>query len=83
MHDGRATTLAEAILEHSTGAANDPSEARPSRQAYLGRSDADKKALIAFLENLVLFKLEEQPNGAQVARIAPKNLKLTVPRAHN
>ena len=36
MHDGRATTLAEAILEHSTDAANDPSEAKGSRQAYLG-----------------------------------------------
>jgi hypothetical protein len=60
MHDGRATTLAEAILEHSTGASNDPSEARFARSAYLGRSTSDKRAMIAFLENLVLFKIEEE-----------------------
>jgi hypothetical protein len=60
MHDGRATTLAEAILEHATGSAADPGEAAPSRRAYLSRTASDKRALIAFLENLVLLKLEEE-----------------------
>ena len=82
MHDGRATTVTEAILEHATDAANDPSEAAPSRRAYLARSDADKRALAAFLENLVLFKLETAPDGAAVARVAPRNVKLAVPRSH-
>ncbi len=64
MHDGRATTLAEAILEHGSGASNDTSEARGARSAYLARGSTDKRALIAFLENLVLFKLEEEEEGA-------------------
>jgi hypothetical protein len=82
MHDGRATTITEAILEHSTGAANDPSEAKASRQAYLALPPGDKRALVAFLENLVLFKLEEE-EGEQVATIAPKPevATLRVPRA--
>ena len=59
MHDGRATTLSEAIIEHA--AANDNvSEARFARAAYLGRSTSDKAALIAFLNNLVLFKLKRK-----------------------
>ena len=36
MHDGRATTLAEAILEHGTGASNDTSEA-PLRARQLSQ----------------------------------------------
>ena len=81
MHDGRATTLAEAILEHSTDAANDPSEAKGSRQAYLGRSDSDKRALIAFLSNLVLFKIEEEADAAtgavtQTVKIRPSGAQL-------
>ncbi len=82
MHDGRATTVTEAILEHSTGAASDPSEAKASRQAYLALPPTDKRALVAFLENLVLFKLEEE-EGEQVATIAPKPevATLRVPRA--
>jgi hypothetical protein len=60
MHDGRATTLAEAILEHGTGTSNDTSEARVSRSQYLARGLSDKQALIAFLQNLVLFKIEEE-----------------------
>ena len=50
LHDGRATTLTEAILEHG-------GEAAASRQAFVGRSRADQAALIAFLDNLVLFKM--------------------------
>jgi cytochrome c551/c552 len=66
MHDGRATTLAEAILEHGSGGSGDTSEARFSRAAYLARSLDDKKAVIAFLENLVLFKVEEEEAAAAV-----------------
>jgi Di-haem oxidoreductase, putative peroxidase len=69
MHDGRATTLAEAIIEHAASNNDTASEARASRAAYLARSLPDKQALIAFLENLVLFKLEEEaaPAGATAA----------------
>lgn len=63
MHDGRATTLAEAILEHAASNSDTASEARASRAAYLSRSLSDKQALIAFLENLVLFKIEEEEEG--------------------
>jgi hypothetical protein len=64
MHDGRATTLAEAIIEHAASNSDTASEARASRAAYLARSLSDKQALIAFLENLVLFKLEEEDAAA-------------------
>ncbi len=67
MHDGRATTLAEAIIEHASDDPADPSEAAPSRRAYLARTPADKQALIAFLENLVLFKVEEEEESAASA----------------
>jgi CxxC motif-containing protein (DUF1111 family) len=52
MHDGRSTTLTEAILEHG-------GEASSSRTAFLALSPANQADLIAFLENLVLFKAEE------------------------
>ena len=72
MHDGRATTLAEAIIEHAASNSDTASEARASRAAYLARSVSDKQALIAFLENLVLFKLEEEwthaPRPPRLAR---------------
>jgi hypothetical protein len=82
MHDGRATTIAEAILEHGTGQAGDISEAAPSRAKYLALGLSDKKALVAFLENLVLFKTEEE-EGVQVATIAPQgeDVKLRIPRS--
>jgi hypothetical protein len=64
LHDGRATTLAEAILEHAASNNDTASEARAARAAYLSRSLADKQALIAFLENLVLFKVEEEEEAA-------------------
>jgi CxxC motif-containing protein (DUF1111 family) len=81
MHDGRATTLVEAILEHSTDAPNDPSEAKASRQAYLSRPDSDKRALIAFLSNLVLFKIEEEEEPAtgqvtQTVKIRPSGARM-------
>jgi hypothetical protein len=51
MHDGRSTTLTEAILEHG-------GEARRSRRDFLRLSAGEKSDLIAFLNNLVLFKQE-------------------------
>jgi hypothetical protein len=85
MHDGRATTVVEAILEHGTDNPADTSEAHNARRAYLGRSDSDKKALVAFLENLVLFKVEEeeetdaatgQVTTKSVIKVAPKGVRL-------
>jgi hypothetical protein len=64
MHDGRATTLAEAILAHATSDSDRESEARASRAAYRALREGDKHALIAFLENLVLFKMEEEEEEA-------------------
>jgi mono/diheme cytochrome c family protein len=52
LHDGRATTLTEAILEHG-------GEAASSRDAFVALPTARQMDLIAFLDNLVLFKLEE------------------------
>jgi hypothetical protein len=70
MHDGRATTLAEAIFEHGSGASDDTSEGAPARRNYLQRTSSDKRALIAFLENLVLFKIEEEEEEAAAAALA-------------
>ncbi len=96
LHDGRATTLTEAILEHAMKA--DPvSEAGPARDAFVALSDTQKKCVIAFLDNLVLFKLEEQeasPSAAsslfsllstsatprQVVKVAPKGFKIRLPQ---
>jgi hypothetical protein len=64
MHDGRATTLAEAILAHAASDNDNASEARASRAVYRALPPRDKRALIAFLENLVLFKLEEEEPDA-------------------
>jgi cytochrome c553 len=48
LHDGRATTLTEAILEHS-------GEAQDSFNRFNNLTPAGRANLIAFLENLVLF----------------------------
>ena len=53
MHDGRATTLTEAILEHG-------GEASSSRQTFQNLNTGKKRDVIAFLESLVLFKQEEE-----------------------
>ena len=45
LHDGRARTIAEAILWHG-------GEARPAREAFRLASRRDRAALIAFLETL-------------------------------
>jgi hypothetical protein len=52
LHDGRATTLTEAILAHG-------GEAADSRRQFQLLRASSQRALIAFLDNLVLFKLEE------------------------
>ena len=65
MHDGRATTLAEAILAHAVSDTDEASEARASRAAYRALREGDKQALIAFLNNLVLFKIEEDDQKAK------------------
>ena len=52
LHDGRATTLTEAILEHG-------GEATASRNAFTSLTTSKQLDVIAFLDNLVLFKVEE------------------------
>ena len=52
MHDGRASTLTEAILLHG-------GEAAASRDAFLAMNENKQAQMIAFLNNLVLFKLPE------------------------
>ena len=51
LHDGRATTLTEAILYHG-------GEAEQTRIAFESLSANERSNLIAFLENLILFKME-------------------------
>ena len=53
LHDGRATTLSEAILEHG-------GEAATSRSNFLRLSAQEQADVIAYLDNLVLFKLPEE-----------------------
>jgi len=52
MHDGRAASLTEAILEHG-------GEGDASRTKFRALSIKQQQNLIAFLNNLVLFKVEE------------------------
>jgi hypothetical protein len=51
LHDGRATTLTEAILEHG-------GEAATSRDAFNRLGVDEQKDLVAYLQNRVLFKSE-------------------------
>ena len=51
LHDGRATTLTEAILEHG-------GEALFSRVRFIQLAEEEQAALIAFLNNLILIKVE-------------------------
>jgi len=53
LHDGRATTLTEAILEHG-------GEAQASRDAFAALTTSSKRDVITFLNNLILFTLEEE-----------------------
>lgn len=52
LHDGRATTLTEAILEHG-------GEATAAKNAFVAMTTPNQADLIAFLNNLVLFKIPE------------------------
>lgn len=52
LHDGRATTLTEAILEHG-------GEGQASRDAFAALSAADKRDLIAFLNNLIIQRQDD------------------------
>ena len=52
LHDGRATTLSDAILAHG-------GEAGVSRDNFTMLDQTKRDHLIAFLENLVIFKQEE------------------------
>jgi hypothetical protein len=75
LHDGRATTLTEAILEHG-------GEAAASRSAFLLRSHDEQDALMAFLDNLVLFKMSEDEvvvPPPPTAQLAP-SLQMRKPR---
>ncbi len=53
LHDGRATTLTEAILEHG-------GEAKKSRKKFEALPVFKQAAVIAYLNNLVLFKAPEE-----------------------
>jgi CxxC motif-containing protein (DUF1111 family) len=59
LHDGRATTLTEAILEHG-------GEADFTRSAFAALSLKEQQDLIAFLNNMVLYKLPPPPTTATV-----------------
>lgn len=52
LHDGRATTLTEAILWHG-------GEGQVSRDKFAALDEWDKDDLIAFLKNLVVFEVPE------------------------
>ncbi len=49
MHDGRSSSITEAILEHG-------GEAQTSRNNFAALANAQKKQLVTFLKNQVLFK---------------------------
>jgi hypothetical protein len=53
LHDGRATTVTEAILEHG-------GEAQGQRDLFAGLTTADQADLSRFLNNLVIFKVAEE-----------------------
>lgn len=59
LHDGRATTLEEAIFWHG-------GEAQVSRDRYAGLSERDRQDIVRFLKNLVLFKPgQDKPGSAR------------------
>ena len=49
MHDGRAPTITDAILQHG-------GEAASTREKFVGLSTREKQAIVAYLENHILFK---------------------------
>jgi hypothetical protein len=52
MHDGRSPTITDAILQHG-------GEAADSRKHFVNLNDMKKQALVAYIENLILFKQAE------------------------
>ncbi len=60
LHDGRATTLTEAILLHG-------GKSQASRDAFAALAESRQAELIAFLGNLVLFKVPEEAAAAEPA----------------
>jgi CxxC motif-containing protein (DUF1111 family) len=44
MHDGRSSTITDAILQHG-------GEAAVSREEFVNLSEREKKALVAYIEN--------------------------------
>jgi hypothetical protein len=52
LHDGRATTLTEAILWHG-------GEGQQTRDAFAALSDSNKDSIIAFIKNLVVYKIPD------------------------
>jgi cytochrome c551/c552 len=57
LHDGRATTIREAIREHG-------GEAQASRNAYFNLNANNQRNVIRFLKNQVLFKVVEEEEGS-------------------
>jgi hypothetical protein len=53
-HDGASLSLDEVIRRHG-------GEALASRQGYVALADADRRAVVAFLESLVLYQTERIP----------------------
>ena len=53
MHDGRSPTITDAILQHG-------GEAADSRKKFVNLNERKQKALIAYIENQILFKLPEE-----------------------
>jgi hypothetical protein len=58
LHDGRATTLDEAIRLHG-------GEAAAVRDAYVALGEDERAQLTAFLQNMVLFRDEEDEEEAE------------------
>jgi len=61
LHDGRATTLDEAIRAHG-------GEALVTREAYVALTDAERTQVVAFLENMALFRDEEEEEPAPIEK---------------
>ena len=66
LHARRRSTTAEAIIEHGM-AGDNTSEGRFSRANFINASTSQRQLLIAHLENLVLFKIEEEEEAAAAA----------------
>jgi CxxC motif-containing protein (DUF1111 family) len=61
LHDGRAATLRDAILFHG-------GEAQESRDRFAALRRSEQSQVVKFLQNLVLFKAEEEEVAEAVRR---------------